>query len=160
MGDLSHKMCRTKKRYIGLFISSKYLKIFNISLGFSSLNSLLGSSTLKDEIYSFVPFSNLKLKLSEFWPIFPLLWKRSFHFVAHTEGLVCTFSNIHTIIQFLVQNDFAISSDFSLSLRMIPAFDLHSLIVLQTTDEPIFLENISASRFPQYKRPKLLWWWY
>ena len=52
------------------------------------------------------------------------------------------FPKIQKIIQFQAQNNFAISFDFSLSLRMIPAFDPHSLIVLQTTDEPIFLENI------------------
>ena len=62
--------------------------------------------------------------------------------LALTEGLATFVKNPIPRSKY----NLAISSDFSLSLRMIPAFDLHYLIVLQTTDEPSFLGNYSLTQ--------------
>ena len=63
--------------------------------------------------------------------------------LALTEGLATFVKNPIPRSKY----NLAISSDFSLSLRMIPAFDLHYLIVLQTTDEPSFLGNYFNTTF-------------
>ena len=137
IGHLSHKIGRTRNRYFALFISFKYLKIFNISLGFSSFNSF---STLKDEMYYLSPFQiwNWTSQKSDQYSL-----SDEVLVLALTEGLATFVKNPIPRSKY----NLAISSDFSLSLRMIPAFDLHYLIVLQTTDEPSFLGNYFNTTF-------------
>ena len=125
--------------------------------------------------YLFKSLSNQFLNLSNLWEYFTVQWLVRLHiglnwnvsisplFKTEIETLR-SLTNIPSLmkfwfglsqkvwphlskIQFPVQNNLAISSDFSLSLRMIPAFDLHYLIVLQTTDEPTFLGNYFNTTF-------------
>ena len=62
--------------------------------------------------------------------------------LALTEGLATFVKNPIPRSKY----NLAISSDFSLSLRMIPAFDLHYLIVLQTTDD-FHIQNTDEPSF-------------